>query len=247
MKIILSPAKKMNTDPDTLACAGLPQYLGQAEQLLGWLKERSYTELKMLWKCNDRIAQQNVERLAHMDLRACLTPAVLSYEGLAYQYMAPSVFDERKLLYIQRHLRILSAFYGVLRPLDAVTPYRLEMQAKTAAFGCPDLYEFWGKRIYRAVRDESKVIINLASKEYSTCVEKYLTAGDTYITCVFGEQVNGKIAQKGTYAKMARGEMVRFMAEREIEDPEEMKRFDRLGYIFREELSSAEKYIFVKA
>ena len=181
-----------------------------------------------------------------MELKSCLTPAILSYEGIAYQYMAPSVFEERKLLYIQRHLRILSAFYGVLKPLDGVTPYRLEMQAKSEVLGHKNLYEFWGERIYKAVRDESGVIINLASKEYSKCVEKYMTAGDTYITCVFGEWVNSKIAQKGTYAKMARGEMVRFMAEKEIENPEEIKKFDWLGYVFREELSSEKNYIFIK-
>ena len=246
MKIILSPAKKMYADTDTLAYAGLPRYLEQTEELSGWLRGKTYEELKKLWGCNDSIARQNFRRLEHMELKSCLTPAILSYEGIAYQYMAPSVFEERKLLYIQRHLRILSAFYGVLKPLDGVTPYRLEMQAKSEVLGHKNLYEFWGERIYKAVRDESGVIINLASKEYSKCVEKYMTAGDTYITCVFGEWVNSKIAQKGTYAKMARGEMVRFMAEKEIENPEEIKKFDRLGYVFREELSSEKNYIFIK-
>ena len=93
--------------------------------------------------------------------------------------------------------------------------------------------------------DDSHIIINLASKEYSSCIEKYLQPEDTYITCVFGEYDGKKVRQKGTYAKMARGEMVRFMAEKKIEDPEEIKQFDRLGYCYREELSTDTEYVFI--
>lgn len=101
-----------------------------------------------------------------------------------------------------------------------------------------------GSRLYKKVRDDSGVIINLASREYAVCIEKYLTKQDTYITCIFGEQSGNKIITKGTYAKMARGEMVRFAAENQIENPEEIKKFDRLGYIYRESLSSAAEYVF---
>ena len=244
MKIILSPAKKMNVDRDSLEYIGLPAYLEQTKEILSWLQSLSYGELKKLWACNDKIAEQNYERLQGMSLEERLTPAVLSYEGIAYQYMAPAVFETGHLNYIQEHLRILSGFYGVLKPMDGVTPYRLEMQAKVAVGGCRDLYEFWGDRLYREVRDAGGVIINLASKEYSRCIEKYLTDQDTYITCIFGETVNGKLVQKGTYAKMARGEMVRYMAENRIENPQEMKNFDRLGYVYREDLSTDTSYIF---
>lgn len=244
MKIILSPAKKMNVDTDTLDCIGRPVLLEQTEEILAWMKGRTGEELQRLWKCNDRIARQNLERLAHMDLHRGLTPAVLSYEGLAYQYMAPAVFEDGQLDYVQEHLRILSGFYGVLKAMDGVTPYRLEMQAKAAIGGAKDLYEFWGSRLYEQVRDESGVILNLASKEYSGCIEKYLTEEDTYITCIFGEMVEGRLITKGTYAKMARGEMVRFMAERKIEEPEEVREFRGLGYVFREDLSTDTEYIF---
>ncbi len=246
MRIILSPAKRMNEISDTLAYSALPEYIGQSEEILRWLQCKSYEELRKLWNCSDRIAQQNIRRFEHMNLRTGLTPAVLSYEGIAYQYMAPAVFEECQLSYIQKNLRILSAFYGVLRPMDGVAPYRLEMQAKAAIAGHKNLYELWGRRIYDAVRDEDGIIINLASKEYSKCVEKYLKPQDTYITCVFGERVNGKVAQKGTYAKMARGEMVRFMAENGIEEPGEIKKFDRLNYAFREEMSSDREYVFIR-
>ncbi len=244
MKIILSPAKKMHVDTDSLEPLGLPVYLNKTEELLAWLKEKSYEELKTLWGCNDGIAHQNMERLLHMNLKANLTPAVLAYEGIAYQYMAPAVFEDGQYDYVQKHLCILSAFYGALRAMDGVVPYRLEMQAKAAVGGSKNLYDFWGSLLYEAVRDESGIIINLASKEYSKCIEKYLTPENRYITITFCEKSKDKLVTKGTYAKMARGEMVRFMAENQIEDPVEIQRFDRLGYVFRKNLSSEKEYVF---
>ena len=244
MKIILSPAKKMNVDTDSLMPLSTPIFLESAKEIAVWLKGKSYAELKELWRCNDKIAEQNVRRLKTMDLTKNLTPAVLAYEGLAYQYMAPAVFEDGHFEYVQEHLRILSAFYGVLRAMDGVVPYRLEMQAKDSIGTAKDMYAYWGSRLYEAVRDESGIIINLASKEYARCIEKYLTVKDTYITIVFCEKAGDKLVTKGTYAKMARGEMVRYMAEHCIENPVEIKHFNRLGYSFRDDLSSDEEYVF---
>ena len=248
MRIILSPAKKMRVDTDGLAPRSLPVFLPQAEEILHWLQARTGAELKKLWACNDAIAAENIARLERMDLRdkARLTPAILSYVGIAYQYMGPEVFEDRHFDYVQEHLRILSGFYGVLKPMDGVMPYRLEMQAKAKVAGTKDLYEYWGDRLYREVRDGSGLIIDLASKEYAVCIERYLQPEDRYITCTFGEVDGGKIVQKGVYVKMARGDMVRFMAENSIEDPEEMKRYDRMGYRFSEERSTAEEYVFIR-
>ena len=244
MKIILSPAKKMKADVDSLNHIGVPCFMEQTAEILAWLRGKSHTELQKLWGCNDKIAEQNFERLEHMDLCCGLTPAVLSYEGIAYQYMAPAIFEKGQLDYVQEHLRILSAFYGVLKPMDGVTPYRLEMQAKASVGGCKDLYAFWGSRLYEAVRDESGIIINLASKEYAKCIERFLTEKDRYITITFCEKSGDKLVTKGTYAKMARGEMVRYMAEKQIENPTQIQGFDRLGYVFREELSSESEHVF---
>ena len=246
MRIILSPAKKMRVNTDSAACEGMPVLIRDTEEILAWMKQLSYEQAKKLWSCSDEIAALNYERLMHMDLYRNLTPAILSYEGIAYQYMAPDVFEYGQFDYVQEHLRILSGFYGVLKPLDGVTPYRLEMQAKAAVAGARNLYEYWGDRLYREILDESRVIINLASKEYSKCVERYLKPEDTCITCVFGEMERGKCVQKGVYAKMARGEMVRYMAVHAVEDPEEMKDFDVLGYAFSEEMSSARQYVFLR-
>lgn len=244
MRIILSPAKKMNIDTDSLPVAGLPVFLDKTEVILSVLKGKSHAELKKLWGCNDDIARLNFERLENMNLRANLTPAVLSYEGIAYQYMAPAVFEKDHFEYIEKHLRIISAFYGVLKAMDGVTPYRLEMQAKASIDGSKNLYDYWGDDIYKEVRDDSGIIINLASKEYSKCIEKYMTKDDKYITVTFCEAAGDKLVTKGTYAKMARGEMVRYMAENNIEDPAQLQEFDRLGYVFRGDLSSDTEYVF---
>lgn len=243
MKIILSPAKKMRTDNDWLLPSETPIFIENTKRVLQWLQGKSYEELKALWKCNDSIAKQNFDRIQGMKLDRNTTPAVLAYEGIAYQYMAPAVFEEAHLKYVQDHLRILSAFYGVLKPMDGVVPYRLEMQAKADIDGCGNLYNFWEDSLYKEICDDS-VIINLASKEYSKCVEKYLQKDDRFITIDFCEESNGKLVTKGTYAKMARGEMVRFMAENNIEDPENIKKFDRLGYAFRDDLSDEKIFVF---
>ena len=246
MRIIISPAKKMNVREDILNYRNLPVFLEETDRIMDWMKSLSLEEAKTLWGCNEKLAKQNFERFAKMELRRRLTPAILSYEGIQYQYMAPAVFENQMLAYVQEHLRILSGFYGVLKPLDGVTPYRLEMQAKAKVDGAGDLYDFWGDRLYREVLDDSHIIINLASKEYSKCIEKYLLPKDRFITCIFGELSNGKVVQKGTYAKMARGEMVRFMAGNNISKPEEMKQFNRLGYRFVDHLSTDMEYVFIK-
>lgn len=180
-----------------------------------------------------------------MDFHNCLTPAVLAYEGIQYRYMAPGVFSEQAFRYIQEHLRILSGFYGILKPFDGVTPYRLEMQAKLRAGEYKDLYAYWGNSLAKTLFAKTDCIINLASKEYSICVSKYLPENVRFITCVFGEKKNGKVIEKGTMCKMARGEMVRFMAENQIENPEQIKLFDRLDYRFEPALSSDEMFVFL--
>ena len=250
MKLIISPAKKMNMEEDLLEVRSLPAFLDRTQVLLDYMQGLDRNQAKTLWKCNDAIADLNYARIQSMDLHSRLTPAILAYEGIQYQYMAPAVFEDRMLSWVQEHLRILSGFYGVLRPMDGVTPYRLEMQARLSVCGCRDLYEFWGGRICEeALRagNSDKIILNLASKEYSRCVERYLEPDERFVTCIFGEWSGGKIVQKGTYAKMARGEMVRFLAERQAESPEEAKRFDRLGYTFDSGHSDDAVYVFIRA
>lgn len=268
MRIIISPAKKMNEERDDFPALGLPVFLEQANTLRDWLKALSYDDAKALWSCNDKLAALNYdryERMGALDDLPRLTPAILSYEGIQYQYMAPDVFSREALDFVQEHLRILSGFYGVLKPFDGVTPYRLEMQAKVGGFGtalpaadgtspAKTLYEFWGDSLYEEVQRDNanRFVLNLASKEYSQCVEKYLTADDFCLTVVFGELKTDpktrkeKVITKGTLAKMARGDMVRFLAERDITDPEGIKAYDGLHFRFCPERSSGKEYVFLK-
>ncbi|MBQ6858392.1 MAG: peroxide stress protein YaaA [Clostridia bacterium] len=246
MRIIISPAKKMNADTDTLPYRDLPAFLPKTQQLLDRLRAMNEDELKRLWKCNDQIAQLNMDRLRSMDLHKNLTPAIIAYEGIQYRYMAPDVFTHREYDYVQERLRILSGFYGALRPMDGVTPYRLEMQAKLRMGEAKDLYAFWGDELARSVLDGTDCVINLASREYSICISKYLPGDKKMITCVFGEENDGKIIEKGTMCKMARGEMVRFMAAHGIENPEEIKAFEGLDYRYEETYSDAQTYVFVR-
>ncbi len=246
MRIIISPAKKMIVDTDNFQTDGLPVFLKHTERLKAALQSMSSKELQALWKCNDAIAKLNVERLASMDLRRRLTPAILSYEGIQYQYMAPGVMESAQLDYIREHLRILSGFYGLLRPFDGVTPYRLEMQARLAVDGCRDLYQFWGDRLARRLADETDFVLNLASKEYSKAVEPHLPKSIRFVTCTFGEWKDGKVVEKGTMCKMARGQMVRWLAENQVTRRADIRAFDQLGYRFQAELSSEEHDVFLK-
>ena len=197
--------------------------------------------------------------------------------------MAPSVMEASQLAYLQSHLRILSGFYGVVKPLDGVVPYRLEMQAKAKIGTSKNLYDFWGEDIWTALLLEEieerlqkegekslenknpMLILNLASKEYAKCIEKYLPKDRIlrkiimwkdepkelsflihYISCGFYEKSGEKLVQKGVYAKMARGEMVRFLAENKIENAEEIKGFKGLDFNFEDKLSTEDQYIFLR-
>ena len=248
MRIIISPAKKMVVDTDSFACSDLPAFVDDAETLAAWVRGLSYDQQKELWACSDAIAQESVQWFAGMDLRRNLTPALLAYDGIQYTYMAPAVFEDGQFDWVQDHVRILSGFYGVLRPFDGVVPYRLEMQAKVRLGDAANLYAYWGPRIYEAVMqgNDDRVLVNLASKEYSKAVEKHLQPADTYLTCIFGELAGDKVVQKGVYAKMARGEMVRYLAGVQATGPESLKDFAWSGYAFDPSRSDDVTYVFVR-
>ena len=301
MKIIISPAKKMKMSELDVPQQGYPLFVeegkkaganlsqkdriqtGKTSQLLQYLQSLSFSERKELWACNEDLARENSERIDKMDLKRNCSPAILSYEGIQYQYMAPSVMEASQLAYLQSHLRILSGFYGVVKPLDGVVPYRLEMQAKAKIGACKNLYEFWGKDIWEALlleeleerlqkegeqsleNENPMLILNLASKEYAKCIEKYLSKDRIlrkkimwkdepkelsfpihYISCGFYEKSGEKLVQKGVYAKMARGEMVRFLAENQVEEADAIKAFRGLDFYFSEKLSTQDNYIFLR-
>ena len=247
MKLLISPAKKMREDGDFLAPRQAPALLERAAVLAEWLRGLDYTALKKLLACNDSIAELNFRRFQEMDLRRPGTPALLSYDGIQYQYMAPHLFTRPQFEYAETHLRILSGFYGMLRPFDGVTPYRLEMQARLSVNGCPDLYAFWGDRLARALAGEAGLVVDLASQEYSRAVLPHLPPSVEVLTCTFGElRKDGRVVEKGTLCKMARGQMVRWMAERGVRRSEELKDFQDLGYRYDAAHSGHDHYVFLK-
>lgn len=239
MKVILSPAKKMIRADDDFAWRDLPVFLDGSRKLLAELRSYDEKQLKNIWKCSDKLVRENMERLSAMDLEHSLSPAVFSYVGLAFQHMAPGALTDRGLAWLQENLRILSGFYGILKPFDGIAPYRLEMQAMLPETG--SLYQFWGDKLYREIGND--LILNLASKEYSDAVLPY--AGDNYITIVFAQKKNGKLIQKGTLAKMARGEMVYWLAENDIQKPDDVKQFNT-GYQYSDEDSDDHTYVFLQ-
>ncbi|WP_139651752.1 YaaA family protein [Raoultibacter phocaeensis] len=266
MKILVSPAKKMNNADDVFAWRDLPRFVDRAEELMRAVKTLTYDEAKELWRTSDALTELNFERFRTMDVRGLeggLSPAVFSYEGIQYQHMAPAVMEQSQLEYLQEHLRILSGFYGMLRPFDGVVPYRLEMQANLSVGGARDLYAYWGDDLANAVAEDEGEILNLASVEYAKAVLPHLNArergqgktqarqpscglggGLHVVTCLFGRIEQGRLKQRATAAKAARGSMVRWCAERRIERAGDVRAFDVANYRYREDLSEEHTYVF---
>ena len=244
MQIIISPAKKMKVDQDDFTPVNTPRYLDRSMIIHRKLLSLSYDELKHLWQTSDKLTTENYNQLHHANPNNALTSAIFSYVGIQYQYMAPNVLDEQSLTYLQKHLWILSAFYGVLRPFDGIMPYRLEMKSRLKINDSPNLYAFWGERLYQNVRNQGP-IINLASQEYAQAITPYLQPEDEFIDIVFAQIVSGKLKTRATTAKIARGEMVRFIVENQLTSVNDLKHFQTSNYTFDTSRSNDHKLVFI--
>ena len=245
MKIIVSPAKTMVENTDNYISHTVPEFINKSQIILQTIKQKTFEELKEIWKCSEKIALENFERFKNMKLQG-MTPAIFSYQGIQYQYMAVNVMESHALDHVKEHLYIISGLYGILRAFDGVSPYRLEMQAKINIDNYKNLYEFWGDSIYKKLFERGETVINLASKEYSKAVEPYLSENNRFINCIFAEKKAGKILQKATLAKMARGEMVNFIAENNLNNEMDLQQFARLGFHFDRDASNEKDYIFIR-
>ncbi|QDJ58780.1 peroxide stress protein YaaA [Weissella sagaensis] len=244
MQIIISPAKKMTIDQDNFTPINTPCYLEQSLIIQQKLLSLSYDELKKLWQTSDKLTTENYNQLHHTNSNTALTPAIFSYTGIQYQYMAPNVLSEQALSYLQNHLWILSAFYGVLRPFDGIVPYRLEMKSRLKINDSRNLYEFWGDTLYQMIHNHEP-IINLASKEYAQSIRPFLQPEDEFIDIIFAHIVAGKLKVKATDAKMARGEMVRFIVENQLTTIDKLKQFKTAVYSFDASQSTDHKLVFI--
>lgn len=241
MKIIISPAKTMQEGSGSYT--DLPAYLSRTSVLLAELKEKSTAQLMNIYGCSESIASTNAKRFAKMDLQQELMKAIDRYTGMQYRHIDYKSLDDNAKQYLQTHLRILSAFYGVLQPEDGIVAYRLDFNSKLETGRKKNLYAFWEDHIAHYFKGET--IINLASHEFAKLVIPYLSPKEV-ITCEFGRVQDGRFKTASTLAKSARGEMVRWMAVNRIGKVEELRNFHEMNLVFDESLSNAHTFVFVE-
>ena len=250
MLIVLSPAKSLDLDtPSPTKEHTLPAFLEPAAQLIGVLRDLSPGQVGDLMHISDQLAVLNVARYAswtrdHRDGHQ----AIMAFNGDVYAGLDARTLGAGALEFTQRHVRILSGLYGLLRPLDLIHPYRLEMGTKLATPGGKDLYTFWGEAITRALNAElaangSSALVNLASEEYFKSVKPKLLDVPV-ITPVFQDWKNGKYKIISFFAKRARGMMARSAVENGITDPAALKKFDVGGYAFLPAESTERSWVF---
>ena len=246
MQIIISPAKKINDMNDYPSLNSKPLFLDKAQVLYTYLQSLNYEELKKLYKASDKIVEDAERKLHTYNLDEPFLTAINAYDGIQYQYMHASLFDEEQMQFLNEHLYIISGLYGILRPLDEIIPYRLEMQSKINCQGNTNLYDYWGDSIAEVLNKLSEPIINLGSNEYSKSIKKYIPKS-LWVDVYFYENENGELKEKGVYVKMARGAMVRYLVENRIDEVEGLKGFNDLNFTYSSELSTAQKYIFIRS
>lgn len=247
MLIIVSPTKQMKWCKDHLP-QDLPILSKNSQMILEELYKLDKDKIMALMKVNEKIALENLERYKDIHFDKNGSCALFTYQGLQFQRM--NIQDESQITYLQEHLRILSGLYGVIKPLDSIYPYRLEVQAKLPVNGSKDIYDFWKDTIACTLQKELSLhklpfILNMASKEYEKAVLPYLS-DDSYITLTFKIKKQGKLKVESTQAKMARGAMIHYLSTHQIETLEGVKKFDEDGYQFIKELSNDKEFVFVK-
>ena len=254
MLIVISPAKTL--DYDTLAKTKvhtIPDYLDQSQLLIDRLRELSALDISELMHVSTKIAELNFDRY-----EAWSTPftpenskqAVLAFKGDVYTGLDAETFNSQDFKFAQQHLRMLSGLYGLLRPLDLMEPYRLEMGTKLSNLRGKNLYEFWGTEITEGLNKQlkkikSQYLINLASNEYFKAVKPKQLNGEI-ITPAFKEYKGGEYKMIGVYAKKARGTLSRFIIKNQLTNPDNIKDFNEDGYTFNKKLSKDNTWVFTR-
>lgn len=245
MIAVLSPAKNLHIHAAPHLALTRPLHMDRTMQLVRALAAYAPHELESVLCVGFPIALRAYDAYQRFDEDAAGGAAALAFEGLAYKYLDARAWSAADLQFAQDHLRILSALYGALRPLDGIQPYRLELMGKWRMEG-QTLYQFWGDTMYRDVFASGQVVINLCSREYEKALRPFLQSGDRMVTCDFLVNKWGKMKMLPTAAKMARGSMARYLVQNRLEAPEQLKAFDELGFAFVPALSSADHYTFLQ-
>jgi cytoplasmic iron level regulating protein YaaA (DUF328/UPF0246 family) len=252
MLFLLSPAKSLDYDtPPHVASHTLPLFADRAAELIGVLRNKSSAEVAELMDLSESLAELNVNRYAAWQRRFTARnskQAALAFNGDVYEGLQAASLSEKDLEWAQQHVAILSGLYGVLRPLDWMQPYRLEMGTRLANPRGKDLYRYWADTIAphlneRLAADKTPIVVNLASEEYFKAVDlKALKA--RVVTCVFEEWKGGRYKVVSFFAKRARGLMARHAIEKRVKTPKALERFDREGYAFDAAASEPDRLVF---
>ncbi|WP_067514737.1 peroxide stress protein YaaA [Endozoicomonas ascidiicola] len=254
MLLVISPAKTLDFEtPATTQTFTQPDFLDHSAQLIDELRDLSPAKIGSLMSISEKLSQLNAARF-----EAWSTPftmenakqAILAFKGDVYTGLDAETLSEKQLDFAQQHLRMLSGLYGLLRPLDLMQAYRLEMGTKFANQRGKDLYQFWGGLITEQLNQElanqkKPVLVNLASNEYFKSVQTKNINGEI-ITPVFKDLKNGQYKIISFYAKKARGLMCRYVIDKKIAQPEKLKAFDYEGYEFNEAMSSGNELVFTR-
>ena len=250
MLIVISPAKTLDYSHPEYNRHTQPDFPAEVKDLVGVLREKSATQISKLMHLSESLATLNAER--YQTFTETFSPdnskqALLAFKGEVYAKMEADSFSDADLEFAQQHLRILSGLYGLLKPLDLIQPYRLEMGTKLKTKKGNSLYDYWGTKISKALNaaSQGRMVVNLASQEYFKAVDKK-TLQMPVITIHFKEHKEGSYQVVGVFAKQARGLMSRYAIQNRITDPEQLKVFHEDGYEFAERLSSAQDWVFVR-
>ena len=254
MLILISPAKKLDYDtPVPSKLSTKPEFLKDSQVLIDRLRQFSSMDLAELMKLSMNLAELNFDRYAEWTPKITkknAKQALLAFKGDVYAGMDAESFSEDDLAYAQEHLRILSGLYGLLKPMDLMMAYRLEMGTSLENSRGKNLYEFWDTTITQAINTQLKaqgddVVINLASNEYFKSVKPKLIEG-RIITPQFKERKDGQFKMIGIYAKKARGLLSRYILLNRLQDPEAIKKFDVDGYAFNKSQSKGDAWVFTR-
>ena len=254
MLTVISPAKTLDFDtPPTTRRATQPVFLDRAAELVEDARALGPEDIGSLMGVSEQLARLNHQRFMNWHAPFKLDNAkqsILAFRGDVYTGLEAETMDDAQLRYAQKHLRILSGLYGLLRPLDLMQPYRLEMGLKFANRGGDNLYEFWGDAITESLDEQigssgSRVLVNLASQEYFKSIKPRQLEADI-VTPVFKDLRGGKYRVITFFAKKARGRMARYIIDNEVEDPEGLKRFRRDGYRYNKAESGARELVFTR-
>lgn len=254
MIILLSPAKTLNFEKPDRTNSTQPQFLEKTKILASVLKKYKPADLKSLMNISDNLAELNYDRFQNMDFGPQTQPvkaALDVFEGDVYKGIEAETMNEQDWVYAQEHLRILSGLYGMLKPLDTIQPYRLEMGTKLNIRNkYKNLYAFWKEALTQTINEELKAqetpyLINLASKEYFKALDKRLVYAPI-LDVQFKEWRQGKLKFISFNAKKARGLMARYIIDHKLKDPQDLKGFTTEGYQFEPELSSENSWMFTR-